>query len=95
METTTNFRIAGSSATALPFTGTPEEALANWNTHSFDAEYARCSWCDCRPWGVWANYPCGNGDRIVEQRVIFEDGREVTRVVTIINGKEVIVEFLD
>lgn len=43
----------------VPFGGTKEEADANFATHSFDPEYARCLYCDCRPWGAVANYPCG------------------------------------
>lgn len=43
----------------VPFAGTPEEREANYNTHAFDPEYARCVYCDCRPWGRVAEYPCG------------------------------------
>jgi hypothetical protein len=42
-----------------PFPGTAEEAEANYNTHYFDAYDERCMDCDCRPWGVYATYPCG------------------------------------
>lgn len=84
--TTTKFRVAGTVATALPFTGTPEQAAANYDTHSFGSE-DRCFCCDCRPWGVWAQYPCGNGDRVESQRLIYDDGTEVTRIVKIVNGE--------
>jgi hypothetical protein len=43
----------------VPFAGTPEEADANYRTHAFDPQYDRCIYCDCRPWGRVANYPCG------------------------------------
>lgn len=42
-----------------PFPGTAEQAAANHLTHQFDYESARCWNCDCRPWGVWASWPCG------------------------------------
>lgn len=42
-----------------PFEGTPEEAQANFETHSFSNEDARCMDCDCRAWGEYAKYPCG------------------------------------
>lgn len=55
----------------VAFAGTPEEREANYNTHAFDPEYARCVYCDCRPWGTSADYPCG-----------AEVPREVVKVVT-------------
>ena len=64
METTTEFTIKGTMGQALPFTGTPAEAEANYETHSFDPENDRCVYCDCRPWGVWAQYPCNDGDEL-------------------------------
>lgn len=46
-----------------PFPGTAEEAAANRATHYFDSydenSGDRCMGCDCRPWGVYADYPCG------------------------------------
>jgi hypothetical protein len=56
---------------ARPFTGTPEEAAANEATHQFDWEYARCMQCDCRPWGVWAVWPCNSPE---QDEVQFIDG---------------------
>jgi hypothetical protein len=45
-----------------PFTGTEEERLKNRATHHFVSsdpeEVSRCMWCDCRPWGTWADYAC-------------------------------------
>ena len=41
------------------FTGTEAERQANLRTHSFDPQYGRCMFCDCRPWGRVAEYPCG------------------------------------
>lgn len=87
METTTDFTIRASAARALPFAGTQEQANANYDTHAFDHEYDRCMYCDCRPWGVWAQYPCGNGDRVESQRIVYADGSEGTRIVKIINGE--------
>lgn len=47
-----------------PFPGTPAEAEANYNTHHFGSE-GRCWNCDCRPWGYWAQWPCGiNPDEV-------------------------------
>lgn len=87
METTMTFRVVATVGTALPFTGTSEEATANFATHDFDPHEGRCWHCDCRPWGVWANHPCGNGDRIENQRIQFEDGTIATRVVKIVRGE--------
>jgi hypothetical protein len=42
-----------------PFPGTEDEAAANRATHRFDSSLNRCWDCDCRPWGTYANYPCG------------------------------------
>ena len=28
-------------------------------SHYFGPE-DRCMWCDCRPWGAWAQIPCGS-----------------------------------
>lgn len=55
----------------VPFAGTKEERDANFRTHAFDPEEARCWDCDCRPWGASADYPCG-----------AEVPREVVKVVT-------------
>jgi hypothetical protein len=87
METTTEFTIKGTMGQALAFTGTPEEASANYDTHAFDPEEDRCWYCDCRPWGVWAKYPCGDGDRIEYQRLVYADGREENRIVKIVKGE--------
>jgi hypothetical protein len=46
----------------VPFTGTPLERRANFNSHSFvtdnGADY-NCLACDCKPVHVAASYPCG------------------------------------
>lgn len=36
-----------------------EDRNAAIGTHRFDYEISRCSFCDCRPWGSWAQLPCG------------------------------------
>jgi hypothetical protein len=51
-------RNAGLGFSPLPFPGTADEAAANNRTHSFWD--GRCDACTCRPWGDWANYPCGD-----------------------------------
>lgn len=89
METTLTFRVAGSRGSAIPFTGTSEQADANFATHNF--EDGRCWNCDCRPWGVWAKYPCNNADRIENQRIEFEDGTTARRVVKIVGGEIVAI----
>jgi hypothetical protein len=94
METTTEFTIKGTMGQALPFTGTPAEAEANYETHSFDPENDRCVYCDCRPWGVWAQYPCNDGDRVESQRLVYADGREENRLVKIIKGEIVATRLL-
>ena len=43
----------------VKFNGTEAERQANLRSHQFDPEYGRCMWCDCRPWGRVAEYPCG------------------------------------
>lgn len=49
----------------MSFPGTAEEIEANRKTHYFintggweDGDY-RCGGCDCRPWGITAEWPCG------------------------------------
>lgn len=29
------------------------------NGHDYDWDEMRCVRCDCRPWGRWAELPCG------------------------------------
>lgn len=42
------------------FPGTPEQIAANRATHNFaQDEDARCVDCDCRSWGITAEWPCG------------------------------------
>ena len=41
----------------VPFEGTDEERNRNFRTHAFYGE--RCDNCDCRPFGRYADYPCG------------------------------------
>lgn len=43
----------------IPFQGTPEEAEANYHSHTFSGEDDRCFACDCKPWHKAADYPCG------------------------------------
>jgi hypothetical protein len=40
------------------FPGTPAEVEANRQTHQFGPE-GRCWDCDCRPWGIAVEWPCG------------------------------------
>lgn len=44
------------------FKGTKEEASANYASHSWSAYGSDvfCIRCDCRPSGVFADYPCGS-----------------------------------
>jgi hypothetical protein len=42
------------------FHGTPEQIEANRRSHQFDPTYDRCWNCDCRPWGIAAEWPCGS-----------------------------------
>lgn len=47
----------------VPFSGTPEQAQANYETHWWtrvDEYEIRCGQCDCKPWHAAAKYPCGN-----------------------------------
>jgi hypothetical protein len=43
------------------FTGSDEEAAANFRTHYWAGNDpdARCGECDCKPWHAAARYPCG------------------------------------
>jgi hypothetical protein len=43
----------------MKFAGSPEEREANYNSHRFDTESARCIECDCRPWGRIVEWTCG------------------------------------
>lgn len=49
-----------------PWPGTAEEIDANRRTHQFDAQSGRCWQCDCRPWGITAEWPCGTEPPRVE-----------------------------
>jgi hypothetical protein len=69
---TITYTLRGKASTPIPFTGSAEVARANYETHAFGAE-GRCWNCDCRPWGEWAKYQCGTGDRHEER---FFDGSD-------------------
>jgi hypothetical protein len=60
-----------------PFTGTAEEAAANYATHDFysydESSGDRCTGCDCRPWGVWANWPCGTTEEEIGRIDVPDD----------------------
>lgn len=43
----------------MRFQGTEAERQANLRSHSFDPQYGRCMFCDCRPFGRVAEWPCG------------------------------------
>lgn len=63
----------------IPFKGSQEERIANRQTHywgliSFaDIDEVRCLDCDCKPWHVAADYPCGEEP---PREVVDEDGDE-------------------
>jgi len=50
----------------MQWPGTDEERAANQASHHFvfsgdpDDGDCRCMGCDCRPWGVSADWPCGD-----------------------------------
>jgi hypothetical protein len=90
MENGITLRYRGMSATALPFTGTDEEAEANFRTHFFGDE-GRCYDCDCRPWGVWAKYPCGGADRTEDRYFDGSDGARWREVWEVVGGIETLV----
>lgn len=41
----------------MPFPGTAEELAENRFSHVFSD--GRCEGCDCRPWGIVAQWECG------------------------------------
>jgi hypothetical protein len=84
----------GYSATALPFEGTPEEAQKNWETHNFTEE-SRCMFCDCRPWGAWAQYPCEGADKIKVARYELPNGTSVWVKTVVKGGQEYFVGLYD
>ena len=45
----------------VPFTGTQEQADRNFRTHNFSnfGDEPACLNCDCKPWHIAADYPCG------------------------------------
>lgn len=60
------------------FPGTRKEVAANRSTHSFSwDEEGRCLNCDCRSWGIVAEWPCGAD----VPRVVLVDGKEVAHAV--------------
>lgn len=85
---------SGYSGVAIPFVGAEEQARDNWLTHSFGAE-DRCVWCDCRPWGVWADQPCGNANSVRVSRYRLADGSSVWVKTRVINGQEYFVGVWD
>lgn len=84
----------GHMASALPFEGTEEQAKKNWETHAFGAE-DRCGACDCRPWGVWAVYPCGQGDQIRTSRYDLPSGQSVWVKTMLKDGQEFFLGLYD
>ena len=77
-------------ATVVPFTGTAEEDRANFATHAFGEE-GRCYYCDCRPWGEWAKYPCGGGDRDETRYLDGSDGSQWREVWEIRGDQETLI----
>lgn len=49
----------------MRFPGTAAEAEKNRQSHRFYGD--RCSDCDCRPWGRYAEWPCGASVPRVEE----------------------------
>lgn len=84
----------GYSGQALPFLGTELEAHENWATHNFGQE-DRCVECDCRPWGAWACYPCGNADTNKTTVYEMKDGRRVWVKTQVVKGQEIFVGIYD
>ena len=93
-DTTMEIKNRGFSAVALPFEGTAEQAQENWHTHSFGWD-DRCMRCDCRPWGVWANYPCGNADMVKSQSYELPGGERVWVKILVKNGQELFLGVFD
>lgn len=85
----------GYSGVAIPFVGSVEQSEYNFATHSFDGEEGRCMFCDCRPWGVWANQPCGNANMERVSRYRLADGSSVWVKTRVINGQEYFVGVWD
>lgn len=83
-------KASGYSGTAIPFQGSNEQAELNYATHDFSEE-GRCLWCDCRPWGVWANHPCGNANMERTTRYELPEGGQVWIQTRVYNGQEVLV----
>lgn len=85
------------AAVPHPFDGTPEEARENFDTHSFDSMEARCWKCDCRPWGTWAQYPCGSTHQFVQRYMVGDDGSHWREVAEVRDGIETVafIERLD
>lgn len=56
--------------TPAPYEGTEDEIKANRASHiwlSGDSD-ARCIQCDCKPWHIHADYPCGvEAPRIIKE----------------------------
>lgn len=70
----------------VPFSGTNEEAEANFLTHQFgydgDDFDARCMSCDAKVWHKAASYPCGTD---VPRQVIVHfivNGEHITETMT-------------
>lgn len=57
---------------SILFNGTPNQAKQNYATHDFRDD--RCWNCDCRPWGIWASWPCG----FTQQQMIEAGGIIIT-----------------
>lgn len=41
----------------MEFDGTDEQKMLNRASHNFHG--SRCMDCDCRPWGIVVDWPCG------------------------------------
>ena len=69
----------------MPFSGTDEEALANYASHYFGYE-DRCCGCDSRPWGIYALHPCGaNPERVDATEDEYHAARAETRRIAVLH----------
>ena len=74
----------------MPFSGTDEEALANYASHYFGHE-DRCYGCDSRPWGIYALHPCGaRVDYIDATDDEYLAARAETRRIAVLHDKIVL-----
>jgi hypothetical protein len=64
----------------VPFEGTPEQARANFDSHSFSNPDGVCLRCDSALWFTSASYPCG-AEIPRQERTVFSDGTETIKPI--------------